>query len=57
MIQKIQNSPPNVTIIFTLHASWSGWKEVKLALCVIRKWFSTLPSNNRCQLRGFKHSM
>nr|ACU17469.1 unknown [Glycine max] len=45
MMQRIQNSQQNVTIIFTLRAFWNGWKEVRLALCAIRIWFSTLPLN------------
>ena len=36
MIKRIRNLPQNVTIIFTLHAFWNGWKEVRPVLFVIR---------------------
>ncbi|XP_040990391.1 probable E3 ubiquitin-protein ligase RHB1A isoform X1 [Juglans microcarpa x Juglans regia] len=37
MTQRIQKSPQCVSMIFTLHAFLSGWREVTLVLYVIRK--------------------
>ena len=36
MMQRTQELSPNVSIIFTSHAFLNGWKEVTLALYVIR---------------------